>query len=82
MAFDCYGFKLSLNDRNKSGLKGQVGLTDVCVKQSNQEFNTKSHHETACGCKRPLHWMSESHSLDSHHASLGGEQGGGRILSP
>lgn len=45
MAFDCYGFKLSLNDRSKSGLTGQVGLTDVCVKQSNQEFDTKSHHE-------------------------------------
>lgn len=80
MAFDCYGFKLTLNDRNKSGLTGQVGLTDVCVKQSNQEFDTKSDHETACGCKRPLHWkqMSDSHSLDSHHVSF---EGGGGIFS-
>lgn len=57
-----------LNDRNKSGLTGQVGLTDVCVKQSNQEFNTNSHHETARGCNRPLHWrqISEALSLATH----------------
>lgn len=30
--FDWWGFKKRLNDRNKSGLRGQVGLTDVCNK--------------------------------------------------
>lgn len=31
-SFDWWGFKKRLNDRNKSGFKGHVGLTDVCNK--------------------------------------------------